>query len=181
MGTWPGRMKSILRAECRLGLHRNCKVSAKTCRPALNSEYGNNLMANAGGNTLATRGFKPRPAGREVSREFSSNFVAILFRCCDECRWNYILKEDEVPGSNPGGSSKRGHSSKVERVNTFHQFCRHSYFATNAGETTCNPTVAGSSPASGPKVGRSSSVGRAAEMFRQILSSRLFGWPVAAE
>ena len=37
-------------------------------------------------------------------------------RICDECRWNYILKEDEVPGSNPGGSNRRGHSSTVERV-----------------------------------------------------------------
>src|ERR1035438_7380881 len=37
-------------------------------------------------------------------------------RICDECGWNYILKEDEVPGSIPGGSNRRGHSSTVERV-----------------------------------------------------------------
>ena len=73
-------------------------------------------MANADGNTLATSGFKPRPFGRKAVREFSSTLVAIFREFCDECRWNYILKEGEVLGSNPGGSNKRGHSSTVERV-----------------------------------------------------------------
>lgn len=37
------------------------------------------------------------------------------FGNCDECRWNYMPFTHEVPGSSPGGSNMRGHSSMVER------------------------------------------------------------------
>lgn len=40
----------------------------------------------------------------------SLNFVT-------NARWNYIPQEDEVPGSNPGGSNNRGHSS-TDRART---------------------------------------------------------------
>ena len=76
------------------------------------------FMANAGGNTLKPAGANPaRRTERFVENPHQSlspfNFK---FWFCDECRWNYILKEDEVPGSNPGGSNGRGHSSTEERV-----------------------------------------------------------------
>ncbi len=110
-----------------------------------------------------------QPAGsnpaRPVARpgENSHQTLSPICRFCDECRWNYILKEDEVPGSNPGGFNKWGHSSTVERVKYVSSILSSQFFATNAGVTTCNPKVAGSNPASGPMNDRSSSVGRAAE------------------
>ena len=44
------------------------------------------------------------------------------FGFCDECRWNYILNQDEVVGSNPTDSNRRDRSSGVERVICFINF-----------------------------------------------------------
>ena len=68
-------------------------------------------------------------SARSVARPGENSHQPLSPCCvdfCDECRWNYILKEDEVVGSSPTDSNRRDRSSAVERVNTFHQFCRHS-------------------------------------------------------
>jgi|GEM_PF-3392091 len=71
---------------------------------------------NAIGNTLATSGFKPRPAKAENSRSplSQADFVCTehwklateyyLRTPHHECRWNYKAVTLEVVGSNPTGS-----------------------------------------------------------------------------
>ena len=129
-----------------------------------------------------------QPAGSNPARpiarsdENSHQPLSPICRFCDECRWNYIPKKDEVPGSNPGGFNKWGHSSTVERVKYVSSILSSQFFATNAGVTTCKPLVAGSNPASGLMNDRSSSVGRAAEnvspnlvvAFLSVVSNRIF-------
>jgi hypothetical protein len=63
--------------------------------------------------------------------------VAVLSVDCDECRWNYIAKDDVVAGSSPASSNMRGCSSVVEHVNRFINFVvAIPFFATNAWGTT---------------------------------------------
>jgi hypothetical protein len=100
-------------------------ISTIPCR-ALGLSHSEHQPGNAIGNTLATSGFKPRPAKAENSRYhpcpqliliFIFIFILILilpfiFETTEhslktphhECRWNYKAVTLEVVGSNPTGS-----------------------------------------------------------------------------
>ena len=69
--------------------------------------------------TTLAQSIEPSTISRKCVRcnsehEVFQNPCHSSFGRCDECRWNYMPHKHEVPGSSPGGSNMRGHSSMVE-------------------------------------------------------------------
>ena len=101
-----------------LGLHVQNVSYLNTPLSTFGTFHCEHQPGNAIGNTLATSGFKPRPAKAENSRYHPCpllTFIVILILVCDtperslktphhECRWNYKAVTLEVVGSNPTGS-----------------------------------------------------------------------------